>query len=275
MARRKQNRAAHRKVTRRKEVAPTPPRTRQRISRDELLAAAAVVFAEKRYNATSLEDVAAQLGITKSALYHYISNKEELLTGIYDKLIDLIDDSLRPISLEASLSPEERLRRMVHALVKVLIDNIDMASMLTRDETEMSSDNLLRILRRGREQEMHFQRVVAEAQEQGILRQYEPRLVALAIFGMCTFATYWYRFAKFTPDYIAAQFSSLLENGWLKNGEGQVSTWPRPETVDEALEQTVRQIDKSHENIQQLKAEIARAKELLSAGLAERKRGGR
>ena len=47
--------------------------------REAILLAAARLFNERGYHATSLDDVAAQLGISKPVVYHYLGNKERVL----------------------------------------------------------------------------------------------------------------------------------------------------------------------------------------------------
>tara|TARA_R110000782_G_scaffold78293_1_gene155808 strand:+ start:3451 stop:4119 length:669 start_codon:yes stop_codon:yes gene_type:complete len=47
--------------------------------RDALLLAAARMFNDRGFHATSLDDVAASLGVTKPTIYHYLGNKERVL----------------------------------------------------------------------------------------------------------------------------------------------------------------------------------------------------
>jgi AcrR family transcriptional regulator len=71
-------------------IATDAPRTRERI-----LDAALALFAEKGYDATSMREISAQLGITKAALYYHFDSKadivramlaetEERVTGLVD-----------------------------------------------------------------------------------------------------------------------------------------------------------------------------------------------
>ena len=51
---------------------------------DTLLSVAVLVFNERGYEGTSMEDLAGRLGITKSAIYHHVSINEELLRRSVD-----------------------------------------------------------------------------------------------------------------------------------------------------------------------------------------------
>lgn len=65
--------------------APRPrgrPKSTSRL--EEVLKCAAAMFSAKGYAAASLEDIAAQMGMTRAALYYYTSSKEDLLSKCYD-----------------------------------------------------------------------------------------------------------------------------------------------------------------------------------------------
>ena len=63
------------------------------IKRDAVLQAAAILFNQKGYYATSLADVAARLQVTKTALYYYVDNKNDLLYQCYLKALAEIDEA--------------------------------------------------------------------------------------------------------------------------------------------------------------------------------------
>ena len=54
---------------------------------DSVLGIAARLFAEKGYDATSIQDIATAAGITKSSVYHHIRSKEELLETVCRRLL--------------------------------------------------------------------------------------------------------------------------------------------------------------------------------------------
>ena len=66
------------------------PRRRGRpgYDRQAVLEAAVEVFNERGYDGTSMEDLSKRLGIAKSAIYHHVSGKEELLKMALDRALD-------------------------------------------------------------------------------------------------------------------------------------------------------------------------------------------
>jgi AcrR family transcriptional regulator len=68
------------------------PRLKAR--RNEICLTAAHTFVQRGFDATSVNDIAAALGITKAGLYHYISSKESLLFDIITLGLDSIDEEV-------------------------------------------------------------------------------------------------------------------------------------------------------------------------------------
>src|SRR3954451_16852645 len=75
--------------------------------REAVLQTAAQLFLEKSYGRTSMNDVAERLNITKPALYHYFSNKEDILLGIYRLGVALIDEILNEIAAHCGTGLEK------------------------------------------------------------------------------------------------------------------------------------------------------------------------
>ena len=73
-------------------VPPTGPARRGRPghSLDSLLDVAVAVFNERGYEATSMDELAARLGVTKSAIYHHVPSKVELLRLALDRALDAL-----------------------------------------------------------------------------------------------------------------------------------------------------------------------------------------
>lgn len=63
--------------------------------RDEILAAARALFAEKGINKTSISDVAARVGVTRGLVYHYVADKDSLVDAVLAEYIDEIVERIR------------------------------------------------------------------------------------------------------------------------------------------------------------------------------------
>src|SRR5579864_9567604 len=91
---------------------------RVRLSQKAIVNVAADLFARNGFGATSLDDIADQLGATKGALYYHIKNKEDILRHIYLTVLTASEEPLAEIAA-AQLPPAEKLGRAIihHATV--------------------------------------------------------------------------------------------------------------------------------------------------------------
>lgn len=184
------------------------------ISRDSLLSVAAELFAQRGYRATTLDDVAAALGVKKASLYHYIRSKEELLTDIYERIFDRIEAAVRPIA--ATHAPaDERLRRMIDAHLRLVASERDMLAVAFQEEAELPPMLRNAIRSRKREYERIFEDVMEDGQRAGILRSMDTQIAVRGLLGMCNWIYQWFRPGRHSIEDIATTFASLLDAGWL------------------------------------------------------------
>lgn len=116
-----------------------------------------------------------------------------------------------------ALSPPEKLRLFIRRHLKtVVIENLAMFSVFFSEEGQLPEADFQKI----REEKRKFTRVVEDILQEGIalglFRNLNPKLVAYAIIGMCNWLYRWYKpdSSAFTPDEIADQFITLLEQGY-------------------------------------------------------------
>lgn len=241
--------------------------TARGISEEALLQAAAQLFARHGYRKTSLEDVAEALAIKKGSLYHYIRSKEELLARIYDRILDRIEDAVRPHA-GARLAADERLRRMIDAHVAVVAAERDMLAVVFKEEPELAAPSQTVIRQRKRAYERIFERVVEEGQAEGVLRPFPPRLLVLVLLGACNWMYHWYRAeGRSTPAELAARITLLLESGWRAGDDRRNGAWARAGAVDEALAPAREALARTEDEVRRLRAELARAEDRLRDGL--------
>jgi AcrR family transcriptional regulator len=161
---------------------------------ESLLAVAVTVFNERGYEATSMEAVARRLGITKSAIYHHIDAKEDLLQLAVDKALDGLFEAAEQAVAERGRAIDQ-LESLVRRSVHILLERLPFVTLLLRirGNTEVE----VKALDRRRE----FDRLVAglmrQAAEEGDLAPgVDPELGAKLLFGLVNSLIEWYRPAR-------------------------------------------------------------------------------
>ncbi len=160
--------------------------------RERILEEAVKLFYERGFNGTTLDDIAAELGVTKPFIYTHFRSKVDLLAALCRPTIEM---SLAAVQQFASVpgSATERLFKAVMAFTKVVLQRQANIAIYFREEKNLSKEALKEIngLRK------QFDRVLSQMLQQGVdSREFhvvDVRLTALAIGGMISWAYTWHR----------------------------------------------------------------------------------
>ena len=167
---------------------------RRRYDIDSLTDVALRVFARKGYDGASMDDVAAEAGITKASIYHHVSGKEELLQrGLgraLDALYAILDDPSSPAA-----SPAQRLRYVVRRVIETTMQHVAEVTVLfrARGNSQVERDAL--------ERRRRFDRLIADlvraAQRDGEIREdIDPALIVRLAFGLSNSLVEWFRLER-------------------------------------------------------------------------------
>lgn len=175
---------------------------------ESLLEVAVRRFNESGYEGTSMEDLARSLGITKSAIYHHVPSKEELLRLAVSRALDgLFDVVARLDSVDGRAV--DRLEYLVRSSVEVLIERLPYVTLLLRVRGNTKVERAA--LARRREFDHVVTELVTAAIAEGDLRpDIDPSTTARLLFGMVNSITEWYR-PRRSPDLTATVVTVAFE----------------------------------------------------------------
>lgn len=188
------------------------------VRRQRIIDTAADLFQKKGYSSTTLDDVAKELGVSKAALYHYVSSKDELLSIIYAHTVKNIFMGTTEI-LGMDLPPEEKLRLFVRNHIKnIIIKSLPMFFVFFSEENHLSEKDYQKIRKEKRKYNRILEEIIKEGMSKGIFNKGDVKLHSYAILGMCNWIYKWYKADQkmYTSDQIADYFIDLLEAGYLK-----------------------------------------------------------
>ena len=160
-------------------------------SLDSLLDVAVAAFNERGFEATSMDELAARLGITKSAIYHHVPSKVELLRLALDRALDALFAVLEEPA--AAGGPAiDRLEHVVRGSVRVLTEELPFVTLLLRVRGNSAVE------RAALERRRTFDRVVTDlvraAEDEGDVRpDVDPAVTSRLLFGTVNSLVEWYR----------------------------------------------------------------------------------
>jgi AcrR family transcriptional regulator len=162
-------------------------------SRQEILRTAARLFQQQGYDATSMNDVAAALKLSKGGLYHHFQSKDEILFNLMNQAMDITQERVID-GVRGVVDPEERLRMLIRRHIEVVLSVRDREITVMLHENHPLSPSLRRKINARKKDYVHFvEGVIAEAQRaRASTGSVTPRAAAFALLGMINWIYQWY-----------------------------------------------------------------------------------
>lgn len=158
--------------------------------RSAVLRAAVQMFNERGFHATSLEDVAASLGISKPTIYHYLGNKDQVL-------LECVTIGLQQLLEAAAVARAEsgkgidRLRSFLRRYAEVNMDDFGRCVVRTGEEA-LSPESVRRFRDLKREIDTAMRALIAEGIADGSIAAADPKLLAFTLAGALNWTARWH-----------------------------------------------------------------------------------
>jgi AcrR family transcriptional regulator len=183
--------------------------------RQEILRAAARLFQQQGYDATSMNDVAAALKLSKGGLYHHFQSKDEILFHIMSHAMDITEERVINVARRIE-GAEERLRTLIRLHIGVVLSEEDREITVMLHENHPLPPALRRKINGRKKDYVHFvENLVAEVQRQrNSTSQVTPRAAAFALVGMINWIYQWYKpEGSLTGDALVRQYTDIFFRG--------------------------------------------------------------
>jgi AcrR family transcriptional regulator len=184
-------------------------------SRQEILRTAARLFQQRGYDATSMNDVAAALNLSKGGLYHHFESKDHILFDLMDGAMDItqqrVVDQVRKI-----LDPETALRTLIKLHIDVVLSVRDREITVMLHENHPLPPALRRRINKRKKEYVHFlEDLIALVQRaRGSKGGVSPRAAAFALLGMINWIYQWYKpDGSLTGEDISREYTQIFFAG--------------------------------------------------------------
>ena len=183
---------------------------------ESVLRVAIELFNQQGYDATSMGDLARELGLTKSAIYHHVPSKEHLLERALDEALGELAAALDTVQADTSYSPEQRLRAAVRSSVVVLAEHLPAVTLLLRVRGNTPAEQ--KALARRRDIDHRLAEMVRKAADAGAIRDdVDPLLASRLLFGTVNSMTEWLRDDS-DVEALADTVTTLAFDGLMRHG---------------------------------------------------------
>ncbi|MCD0504481.1 TetR/AcrR family transcriptional regulator [Bordetella petrii] len=213
-------------------ASQTPAETSGGESRDEILRAAAELFMEFGYAATSIDAVAQRLGATKGRIYHHYRSKADLFFDVQVAAMNRLTEQVEPIARGAG-NAVERLAAMALRHTQILLKELPMQKVAVQGlerhllEASAAAKRLRAVVKMRDDYEAMFVEVIDEGTRGGAFVDLPAKLLSKPFFGALNWATIWYSQRRLQSaeavDDIAHALAAFALRGLLKDSSNEAA----------------------------------------------------
>jgi AcrR family transcriptional regulator len=188
-----------------------------KVAREEIVRAAAEVFMEFGFAASTIDAVANRLGATKGRIYHYFGSKADLFFEVQIAAMERLRREVEPLARGPG-SPAERLRAMAFRHTMIMLEHLPIQKVSVQGlERQLlgaaigrHTRKLRDIIRRRDEYEQLFAEVIDEGVRLGLFVDLPPRLATKPFFGALNWLTVWYTPRRLQSKNDLAELARML-----------------------------------------------------------------
>ncbi|WP_066308637.1 TetR/AcrR family transcriptional regulator [Bacillus sp. FJAT-29814] len=191
----------------------------QKIARKkrEILRSAAAVLAEKGYHGTTMEEIAAQLLMTKGSMYYYFKNKDDILYHCHQMIMELSLEKIEEVA-GSNLNPEDKLESAIKAHILLSIEEKSMFMIMDKPSQKFTEDQLKEVLDAQKKYAHFFDQILKEGVEKQVFDIQDIKMVRMIILGALNSIQHWYNHdGPQTGEEIANAYAANLLKMVVKN----------------------------------------------------------
>jgi len=187
----------------------------------EIYRAAAQVICEKGYDATSMNEIAEAVGITKAGLYHHISGKRNLLFQIMNFGLDALEEEVI-VPARAITDAEQRLRTIITSHAQLITSRStpqgnNPVTVVVDEVAGLTPAQRRKINLRKRAYVDFIRDTLKQLQEDGKLTEVDVTAAAFSLVGMILWLSRWYSPAgRLTPEQVSEEVTKIALGGLLR-----------------------------------------------------------
>jgi AcrR family transcriptional regulator len=191
--------------------------TKTQVSRKEqIIKIAEKLFMEKGFMATSMRDIASELGIEAASLYSHIKSKDEILETICFRMADQFLLAIEDIN-DVYFDSEEKLRSLVRMHVRILTSDLNASAVFLHEWRHLNEPRLTEFKKLRNRYENEFKTIIRFGEDENIFETVDEKFAVLTILSTLNWITEWYKpEGRMTADEIAKNLSDFIMTGLKK-----------------------------------------------------------
>lgn len=196
--------------------------TQADIKRKVIIREAARAFSRRGSHGATLDEVAERLGVTKTALYRYVHNKNDLLFACHQEAMSIAFDNMDRGEAEGGTGLD-KIRLGMRGYLKEMIGTMGVPVLILEDNA-LTGQQAKQIVRLRDQFEKRLRGLVSEGIEDGSIVALNPKLAVFTLLGAIHWVTKWYSAeGAWSADDVADALIELATRGWAVKPSKQLS----------------------------------------------------
>src|SRR5690606_12887676 len=178
--------------------------------KEDILRSASSVISRQGFHKTTMEDIAAELLMTKGSLYYYFKNKEELLFNCHDLILSGAMELLENIYQE-DISSKEKMEKAIKDHLDIAIQEKEIFNLIVKPEQIFSEENIDDIVRKRDAYAGLFDKIITQGTERGEFHLKQQKMARMIILGATNWIQVWYsEKGEFSKEEIEGIYADYL-----------------------------------------------------------------
>lgn len=157
-----------------------------------IINAAANLFYERGFEGTTLDDIAAALGVTKPFIYRYFRSKHSILERLFDKAYEDLYETVTRFHTSGETDAVRRFEHFISAYVRQNLTRRAFTSIVLAEEKSFSAEKIADMRRKHRSFDELLTSLIADGVRAGAFNVDDAAITSLAISGMVRWTHRWY-----------------------------------------------------------------------------------
>lgn len=184
--------------------------------KEQITETAAKLFRKKGYMATTMRDLAAELGIEAASIYHHVKSKEELLESICFDMANKFILNVKEVN-DIYFNAEEKLRLAIKLHIQIITENQNQSTVFLQEWRNLSELNLSKFKMLRDQYENQFTVIIIDGENEDIFDFVDKKFAVLSILSTINFVNEWYNpKGKMNAAEIADKLSNFILSGLRK-----------------------------------------------------------
>lgn len=197
--------------------------TLQLSRKDQIEQTATALFKSRGYAATSMRDLATELGLEAASLYSHIKSKEEILQRICFRMANEFFEGMES-ARKTPGNPVLKLRAAIKSHLAVLTRQPAASAVFQTEWKHLSEPFLSDFLQLRNAYENHFRDILSAGNASGEFKIADEKMATLMLLSSLNFVHTWYKpEGKLSPEQISETLTHMLLNGIVPGLESQIA----------------------------------------------------